>query len=46
MTQEQAVQKYMDSPPWLKKLCDAFADGINYYLYTHPESDSPITYQV
>ncbi len=21
----------------MKKLCDAFADGINYYLHTHPE---------
>lgn len=24
-------------PEWLKKLCQAFADGINYYLHTHPE---------
>ncbi len=28
--------KYAASPPWLKKLMDAFADGLNYYLYTHP----------
>ena len=26
-----------NSPEWLKELCDAFADGINYYLHTHPE---------
>ena len=24
-------------PDWLKALCDAFADGLNYYLLTHPE---------
>jgi acyl-homoserine-lactone acylase len=28
---------YKQSPAWLKRLCNAFADGINYYLYTHPE---------
>jgi len=28
--------KYARSPRWLKKLMDAFADGLNYYLYTHP----------
>jgi acyl-homoserine-lactone acylase len=25
------------SPAWLKKLTGAFADGLNYYLYKHPE---------
>jgi acyl-homoserine-lactone acylase len=29
--------KYRQSPPWLRKLMDAFADGLNYYLYRHPE---------
>ncbi len=29
--------KYAESPAWLKKLMDAFADGLNYYLYTHPK---------
>ncbi len=29
--------QYASSPEWLKVLMDAFADGINYYLYTHPE---------
>lgn len=28
---------YQQSPAWLKRLCNAFADGANYYLYTHPE---------
>ncbi|MFS4415993.1 acylase [Maribacter sp. 2307ULW6-5] len=37
MTQEEAKANYDKSPPWLKQLCDAFADGINYYLETHPE---------
>ena len=29
--------KYGQSPAWLKELMNAFADGLNYYLYTHPE---------
>ena len=29
--------EYARSPEWLKKLMDAWADGLNYYLYTHPE---------
>jgi len=37
MTQEEAIAQYNQSPEWLKKLCDAFADGINYFLFTHPE---------
>ncbi|MDE3153039.1 MAG: penicillin acylase family protein [Gemmatimonadota bacterium] len=28
--------EYAASPEWLRKLMDAFADGLNYYLYTHP----------
>ncbi|MGE5142204.1 MAG: penicillin acylase family protein [Acidobacteriota bacterium] len=27
---------YRTSPAWLQRLMDAFADGLNYYLYTHP----------
>ncbi|MEL6305323.1 MAG: acylase [Bacteroidota bacterium] len=37
MTKAEAIAEYDNSPQWLKKLCDAFADGINYYLHTHPE---------
>ncbi len=37
MTEEGAKANYEKSPDWLKKLCDAFADGVNYYLETHPE---------
>lgn len=28
-----AVKDYNNAPAWLKKLCNAFADGINYYLH-------------
>ncbi|HZE83711.1 MAG TPA: penicillin acylase family protein, partial [Puia sp.] len=31
-----AVADYQRSPAWMHRLLDAFADGINYYLYTHP----------
>ncbi|CAM4131804.1 acylase [Zobellia nedashkovskayae] len=37
MTEEEAKANYEKSPAWLKELCDAFANGVNYYLYTHPE---------
>jgi len=33
----EAVSDYQKSPEWLKKLLNAYADGVNYYLYTHPE---------
>ncbi|HEX8072111.1 MAG TPA: acylase [Pyrinomonadaceae bacterium] len=29
--------QYATSPAWLKALMDAMADGLNYYLYKHPE---------
>ena len=35
-----AIKDYKKSPIWFKKLMDAFADGINYYLYKHPEVKS------
>jgi acyl-homoserine lactone acylase PvdQ len=31
-----AVKDFNNAPAWLKKLCNAFADGINYYLYKNP----------
>ncbi|WP_411767589.1 acylase [Winogradskyella sp. A3E31] len=37
MTEDEAKANYEKSPEWLKDLCNAFADGINYYLHTHPE---------
>lgn len=33
----KAIAIYNGSPAWLKKVCTAFADGVNYYLYTHPD---------
>src|SRR3989475_3933597 len=29
--------RYDASPVWLKRLMNAWADGLNYYLYTHPQ---------
>jgi acyl-homoserine lactone acylase PvdQ len=37
LTEDEAKAHYESAPEWLKKLCDAFADGVNYYLHTHPE---------
>ena len=31
-----AEKEYKNAPLWLQKLCNAFADGINYYLYKNP----------
>src|SRR5262245_13461405 len=28
---------YRSSPAWLRRLMDAFADGLNYFLYKHPD---------
>jgi acyl-homoserine-lactone acylase len=33
----EAIKDYKTSAPSFKKLLDAFADGLNYYLYKHPE---------
>ena len=30
-------KQYAESPAWLKTLMNAFADGLNFYLYKHPE---------
>ncbi len=37
MTVDEAKEQYESAPDWLKELCQAYADGLNYYLYTHPE---------
>lgn len=31
-------QMYDESPEWLQELMDGWADGLNYYLYAHPET--------
>lgn len=30
--------RYRRSPPWLRTLMNAWADGLNYYLQTHPQT--------
>jgi acyl-homoserine-lactone acylase len=39
-----AIADYQAAAPWFKQLLDAFADGINYYLYTHPDT-KPAVFQ-
>lgn len=34
---EELRAAYAKSPDWLRRLMDAWADGLNYYLFTHPE---------
>ena len=34
---EEIKKDYAKSPEWLKKLMNAWADGLNYYLAKHPE---------
>jgi acyl-homoserine-lactone acylase len=34
---EVLKQQYVQSPAWLQSLMNSFADGLNYYLHTHPE---------
>jgi acyl-homoserine-lactone acylase len=33
-----AINDYKKAEPWLKKLLNAYADGINFYLHTHPQT--------
>jgi acyl-homoserine-lactone acylase len=33
----EAIADYKKAEPWLKKLLNAYADGINYYLYKNPQ---------
>lgn len=37
MSEREARDAYAAAPAWLQVLSDAFADGLNYYLATHPE---------
>ncbi len=30
-------RRYLASPAWLKQLMNAWADGLNFYLHTHPQ---------
>jgi acyl-homoserine lactone acylase PvdQ len=37
MTVDEAKAAYAAAPEWLRELCVAFADGLNFYLATHPD---------
>ena len=37
ITPEMLKKNYSESPAWLQKLMMAWADGLNFYLYKHPE---------
>lgn len=37
ITPEQLKTQYKASPEWLKRLMVAWADGLNFYLHTHPQ---------
>ena len=37
MTVDEAKAAYASAPDGLRALCDAFADGLNYYLQTHSD---------
>ena len=37
MTVDEAKAAYAAAPEWLQALCDGFADGLNFYLATHPD---------
>ena len=36
MTEAEARDAYDAAPDWLRELCDAWADGLNWYLASHP----------
>jgi acyl-homoserine-lactone acylase len=36
ISEEEAKIDYENAKPWLKKLLNAYADGINYFLYKNP----------
>jgi len=39
-----AQKDYAAAPQWLKALLNAYADGINFYLYKHPEVKPKLPY--
>ncbi|VVT14684.1 Penicillin amidase [Sphingomonas sp. EC-HK361] len=39
---EALKAQYAASPPWLKALTQAWADGLNYYLATHPQTQPKV----
>jgi acyl-homoserine-lactone acylase len=41
-TPEKLQADYAKSPDWLKALMNAWADGLNYYLATHPQVNAKV----
>jgi acyl-homoserine-lactone acylase len=41
----EAMADYEKAPSWLKKLLDAFSDGINYYLYKNPQTKPKLLFR-
>ena len=39
---DEMKRLYAEAPEWLKELMNAYADGLNYYLYTHPETQAKV----
>ncbi len=37
MSEDEAKAAYAAAPEWLQALCDAFADGLNFYLASNPQ---------
>jgi acyl-homoserine-lactone acylase len=37
LNKQETIADYNKAPAWLKKLCNAFADGINYYISKHAD---------
>ena len=46
VSEDDLRSRYDQSPDWLKALMDGWADGLNYYLHTHPEGAEPRTIEV
>lgn len=42
LDQDEAKRDFARCPKWLQTLLQAYADGLNYYLYKHPEAKSGI----
>ena len=40
-----AMKDYANAPVWLKKILNAYADGINYYLYKNPKTKPALLYR-
>lgn len=36
---DDAKKDYSKAPQWMKSLCNAFADAVNFYLYKHPDKN-------